>query len=321
MANEQLMHPTREALVGLVEAASRAPSSHNTQPWRFRVGTGRIVLRADTSRALPVGDPDGRELTISCGAALFNLAVAARQAGLDPVIDYLPDGETGAPLATVTLAPGPVADPDLYQAMNARHTTRGPLLASPVNDDLLATLTSIAAEHDAWLLALEPAQHGPIADLIAEGDRIQFANRHWRAELASWMHPRSRGDGLVVPPLAGPFIRASVTALNVGARTAAKDHVLAHAAPVLAVLGTNRDRQLDWIHAGEALEHVLLHAAGHGVQAGFLNQPCQVDQLRTRLADLINRDGSPQLILRLGQPLKPLPAAPRRYVHDVIDHD
>jgi hypothetical protein len=80
-------------------------------------------------------------------------------------------------------------------------------------------------------------------------------------------------------------------------------------------------RRLDWIHAGEALEHVLLHAAGHGVQAGFLNQPCQVDQLRTRLADLINRDGSPQLILRLGRPLKPLPAAPRRRVHDVIDHD
>lgn len=319
MANEQLTHPTSEVLTGLVEAATRAPSSHNTQPWRFRVGAGQIVLLRDTSRALPVGDPDGRELTISCGAALFNLAVAARRAGFDPATEYVPDGETAASLATVTLAPGVVADADLYEATNARHTTRGPLLASSVSDDLLDKLTSIASGHDAWLLALEPAQRGAVADLIAEGDQIQFADRRWRAELASWMHPRSRGDGLAVSALAGPFIRASVTWLNVGARTAAKDHALALSAPVLAVLGTNGDRRVDRLHAGEALEHVLLHAAGHGVQAGFLNQPCQVDRLRSHLADLVHRDGSPQLVLRLGQPAKPLPAAPRRPVHDVID--
>ena len=61
----------------LLEAAVQAPSSHNTQPWLFRVEDGAVHLLADRTRALPVNDPDDRELTISCGCALLNLRVAA----------------------------------------------------------------------------------------------------------------------------------------------------------------------------------------------------------------------------------------------------
>ncbi|WP_448522145.1 hypothetical protein [Schleiferia thermophila] len=75
----------------LIQKAVRAPSSHNTQPWIFHVAESAINLYADRTRALPVNDPDDRELTISCGCALMNLRVAAAAEGLDARLEALPD--------------------------------------------------------------------------------------------------------------------------------------------------------------------------------------------------------------------------------------
>ena len=63
-----------------VEHALRAPSVHNTQPWRWRIdpADGVVELHADRGRQLTATDPDGRDLLISCGAALGHLAVALR---------------------------------------------------------------------------------------------------------------------------------------------------------------------------------------------------------------------------------------------------
>lgn len=110
-----------------------------------------------------------------------------------------------------------------------------------------------------------------------------------------------------------------VTHLDLGTRTADTDRGLALDAPLLAVLGTEHDERLDWIRAGEALEHLLLRAAAEGLHAGYLNQPCQVASLRPQLAELIDRAGVPQLVLRLGRPTKSSTPSPRRPVGDVID--
>jgi len=133
------------------------------------------------------------------------------------------------------------------------------------------------------------------------------------------MRPPSSGDGLAVPTLMAPVVRTVVTHFDLGPRTARRDHKLAATAPTLAVLGTDGDRTEDWLVAGEALQHVLLVAAAHGVQAGFLNQPCQVAVLRPSLGELCEAAGHPQAVLRLGHPAKPLTAEPRRPLDAVIE--
>jgi nitroreductase len=288
----------------LVAAAVRAPSSHNTQPWLFEIEDSRVDLIADRTRALPVNDPDDRELTISCGAALFNLRAAAAAEGMETRVVPFPDGADGDLLASVTVVPGePGTEGRLAGAIESRHTLRESFSDHEQSGPLAERLVQAAEAEGTWLEIV--GDHGTrdaIASLVAEGDRIQFADPRWRRELASWMHQRRKGDGMAAFGLATPVVRLVVSGFDLGKSTAGKDSALASEAPALAVLGTGSDSPQDRLAAGQALQRVLLEAAGEGVQAGYLNQPCQVGELRPRLAEALGSTGVPQLVLRLGRP-------------------
>ena len=87
----------------LIRGAVLAPSSHNTQPWLFRLSESVIDLLADRTRALPVNDPEDRELAISCGCALMNLRVATASLGLRLRVELFPDPKEPDWLAHATV--------------------------------------------------------------------------------------------------------------------------------------------------------------------------------------------------------------------------
>jgi len=157
-----------------------------------------------------------------------------------------------------------------------------------------------------------PAQRLATAALVAEGDAALWANPSWRRELAAWMHPRRRGDGLTLPALAVPIAQMVVRTFDMGHGVAAKDHQLADESPLLALLSTDGDAPRDWLQAGQALQRLLLQGVCLGLQASYLNQPVQVAALRPRLQQLTGRPGHAQVLLRIGAPARTLPAAPRR---------
>ena len=146
----------------LVATAARAPSLHNTQPWRFRAGSHGLELIADPDRVLRVLDPGGREMLVSCGAALFGLRLAVRQAGYLPVIRLLPDPAQPALLARVQLgavAPATKSERQLLAAVPHRHTHRGPFDPGPVAAGLLAGLQRDAAAEGATLCYVDQPGH------------------------------------------------------------------------------------------------------------------------------------------------------------------
>ena len=305
----------------LVQAATLAPSSHNTQPWLFRLEGAVIELLADRTRALPVNDPDDRELTISCGCALFNLRVAAAAAGLQAQVEPWPDAADTDLLARVHLSPtgAQQADAALQAAMAERRTYRERFAATAIEPKALRSLVDAVHSEGATLAVLDTAeQRLGAAALVAEGDAMQWANPSWRRELAAWMHPRRRGDGLTLPALAIPVAQVVVRTFDMGHGVAAKDRQLADESPVLAVLTTEGDSQRDWLAAGQALQRLLLLGVQLGLQASYLNQPVQVAALRPKLQQLTGRPGYAQLLLRIGTPTQVKPAAPRRSLADVL---
>ena len=276
---------------------------------------------ADRTRALPVNDPEDRELTISCGAAVFNLRVRAAAQGLAAAVEPLPDDQDPDLLARITLAaaPGASHEAGLDDALARRRTYRQRFAPDAVASEAIDALVAAAGSERATLHVLEaPDRRARAAELVAEGDAMQWANPSWRRELAAWMHARRRGDGLALPALAVPVAQVVVRTFDMGHGVGAKDRQLADESPLLAVLSTDGDAPLDWLQAGQALQRVLLTAARHGLQASYLNQPAQVPSLRPKLQQVTGRPGYAQVLLRIGTPTQALPPAPRRPLADVL---
>ena len=143
----------RDTLAAILESATLAPSSHNTQPWRFELGQTGISLFADRLRALPVNDPDDRELTISCGCALFNLRIAAAHAGFNTECQLLPDPGDEDLLATVSFSPvsgEEVRQTELFRAIARRRTYRKRFEPKQVPSEVLGILEESAETEGAW---------------------------------------------------------------------------------------------------------------------------------------------------------------------------
>jgi hypothetical protein len=141
--------PAPEQITRLaVAAAVQAPSVHNTQPWWFSEQEHQISVHADTGRRLQVADPDGREILISCGAALFNIRVALRHLGYVPEVSVLPHPDRPDLVARVRWRgriPAVEYEEQLFAEIERRRTHRDAFLPAPLPPGLLAALREEAA--------------------------------------------------------------------------------------------------------------------------------------------------------------------------------
>ncbi len=255
----------------LIEVASRAPSLHNTQPWRFRVTDDAVELYADTRRRLSM-DPEGRELMISCGAALFGLRLAVRSLGCLAEVDLLP----GGPVARVR--PGPPSamtaeERRMLKAVVHRHTHRAPFDPAPLPAGLLAGLQDDARAEGAELVVVDSAAgRRELAVIARVAGRRQNGDPGSRDEVYRWSRDATSPARDGVPARAFPARPGRVPG-----RLPQRDFDLGRglglittggpAAPVTAVLATRGDRRRDWLQAGQALHRLLLHAATEWVFA------------------------------------------------------
>lgn len=318
----------QERLAFALRYAVLAPSSHNTQPWRFAIRGETIELYADRARALPAIDPDGRELLISCGAALFQLRVALRHYGYAAPATLLPDPRDADLLARVELGDWHKAsqeEEELFHAIITRRTHRHRFERIVVPADLITRLQHEAAR---WGLELDVVGTQPVkerlAELIGQADRVQFSDAAVRREVASCVRDnRSRAHDGIPGYALGLNEAASIAeplllrGFDVGGLQGGWDHHLAQSAPVLVALGTPRDTPEDWLVAGEALARVLLRACAAGVYASFLNQPIEVAALRPYVRAALGMRQIPQVLLRMGYAAEDRPT-PRRTVEEVL---
>jgi nitroreductase len=312
--------PPDNVIAGVLEAATRAPSMHNTQPWRFRVlpASQEIELHADPSRALRFSDAHGRAVHIACGAALFNLRLAVLMAGREPAVRLLPDPDQPLLLATVRLAgiqhPGET-DRELYAAIATRRTNRRPYSNIPVPPGVLGELAAAARLEGAVLHFPGEEETHRLMHLVADAERDLLADPAYRAELARWAGGGRDRDGIPAGAI-GPRDPVRATPVR-DFGTPTVDYAWFEDTPQLAVLSTATSTPLGWLRAGQALQRVLLTATVHGVAASPLTQPLETaDAWLVR--DPASASESPQMILRLGYGL-PVPATPRRPIAEVLD--
>lgn len=311
----------------VVEAATLAPSVHNTQPWRFGWDGAALSVREDPSRGLPVLDPEGRERLLSCGAAILNARLTLSYLGHASTVDLLPDEADPALLARIAVG-GPIAvderDRALALEIPRRHTDRGVFDPRAVPRGVLTRLEDAARQEHAWARPVEsPDDRVTLAVLLSHANEIEQSDPAYQEELARWRTRARTAEGIPDAALGGsPAARASEFPLRDfsggGAEPSAGDEPPAAEHPLALVIGTDEDERRDRLVAGMALGRVLLQASADGLAASPMSQVVEIDRLRLRLRGELRLIGMPQVVLRLGYGTAGL-ATRRRPVDEILE--
>jgi hypothetical protein len=299
------VHPidAKAANYALVEAATTAgyaPSIHDTQPWRWRLGSKTLELFVDPGQVLEVIDPDGRLATLSCGAALHHARVSLAAQGWPVTVVRMPDHTRPDYLARLVIGGHriPVGQPvTLHQRIiPLRRTDRRPVTGAPVDPESIEAITAAVEAEDTWLHVLHSDQVVDLASAARHVKDVEAGASTWTSELAYWTgddRPSGRDFG------------------HDGARPTSAAH---DTTAVFAMLYGRGDKPHDWLRAGEALSAAWLTATEHGDSVVPLCAPTQLLSTRQALRDMIAGIAYPFLVLRLGviDPADPgLPHAPR----------
>ncbi|QBS46582.1 hypothetical protein DMB37_40045 [Nocardia sp. CS682] len=311
-------------MLAALRLACRAPSVHNTQPWRWVFDGTRLHLYSDTDRQLLSADPLGRQLTISCGAALHRArtAFAAHNWHTDTV--RLPDAHNPQHLAAIEfrLWPDPPAGVRTRtDAIEHRYTDRLPML-EPVGWDAVAHfLRMLVSPHDIELDVLDESARARLAAASAQTASIRRYDMHYQTEIHWWAGHTEMPEG--VPPSAMTSA-AEFARVGVGRTFPSVPHSMRRAdvedRSRLVVLSSAADTAHQWLHTGEALSAVLLECTAAGLSTCALTHITELPAGRKLLTGLVPRVGLPQVVLRVGTAPEQneTPPTPRRPLTDVF---
>ena len=309
-----------------VELACRAPSLHNSQPWRWVAAGAGLQLHADPSRIGHHTDSTGREVIISCGAVLDHLRVAVGAGGWAATIDRLPSPQNRDHLASLMFSRmESVSDHQrvLAEAIQRRRTDRLPFAAPEPWEALEARLRAVVHNSVADLDVIDDSGRPALADASRRTEWLRAHDSSYQAELLWWTGYSSQQEGispsaLVSEAEAGRVdVARSFPTAGDGDRRAdiERDH------SKILVLSTYDDGRRNALQCGEVLSTVLLECTAAGLATCTLTHMIEIHTSREAVRRLIGRTALPQVLIRVGrapQTASPPPRTPRRALADVL---
>lgn len=310
----------------IIRYATKAPSGHNTQPWRFNFTESTINIKPNFEVALPVVDSENRELYVSLGCATENLMIAATHFGYETQIIQC---DKTAIIVVLTKSERVMED-SLFCQIEQRQNNRSVYSGKKVIDLQLEKLRSIISSE---YVKIHFAEIGsPLADTltqyIVKGNEMQMSDMAFREELLSWMRfnktqVKKSGDGLSYEVFGSPslpeVIAKPIVRLFLKPHQQNKSDLKKIASSSHFVLFTTKHNTVEeWIELGRLLQRFLLTVAQLGIASAFSNQPCEVASLVTELQNKPELKGEyPTLIIRIGY-AHPMPFSPRKKLDEVF---
>lgn len=310
----------------LVRYATLAPSSHNTQCWKFHIANRTISILPDLARRCPAVDPDDHHLYVSLGCAAENLLQAACANGFDGDARF--DASTNGALQ-IALEPTRAIVSPLFNAIPKRQCTRGEFNGKPLSNEELKLLEQAGTGNGVRVILLtEKSAMEKVLEYVVQGNTAQMNDPAFVAELKQWIRfggdeAVSHGDGLFAKSsgnpelprwLGSPLFNLFFTTKNENEKYA--KHVRSSAG--IAVFVSEKNDQQHWLEAGRCYERFALQATALDIRNAFLNQPVEVSTLRPQFANYLDIGGQrPDLVVRFGRGPE-MPRSLRRPIDTVM---
>jgi hypothetical protein len=309
----------------LVRNATLAPSSHNTQCWKFALEPQAITILPDLLRRCPAVDPDDHHVFVSLGCATENLVHAALAHGLqgEPVFDDTREA------IRVALTPTRADASPLFHAISLRQCTRGVYDSTPLGTEELGQLERAGtSSHVRILLITERTAVERVLDYVVQANTAQMADQAFVRELKTWIRFNGaeavhKRDGLYSATTGNPNIPTWLGELAFGLLFRPKGendkyaHQIRSSAGIAIFVGQSADKA-HWVDVGRCYERFALQATALGIRNALVNQPVEVAAVRPPFATAFGLAGQrPDLVVRFGR-APAMPFSLRRAVQTVL---
>ncbi len=314
----------------LIDYAAKAPSGHNSQPWKFIVKGNSIAIHPDFSCALPVVDPDHRELFISLGCATQNIIIAATHFGYQ-CHWQIKQNPQGSHFIVTTFDESPaVAKEKLFAFIDKRQTNRSVYNGKSVNNKIIAGLQTLTDDKRIGIYTFPngEADFQTLKAAILEGNAIQMNDAKFKKELLAWIRfnqseVNKLQNGLTYKVMGAPampkFIgKAIVKSFLTPAKQNKTDTKKIDSSSHFVLLTTTNNSVQEWIALGMTLQKLLLRLSELGIACAYLNPPCELKALAAQLQKQLPINGEyPSILLRIGY-AEAVPFSPRKAIDKVI---
>ncbi|TQC48037.1 hypothetical protein EEB14_17265 [Rhodococcus sp. WS4] len=317
--------PDRRTIESAVSLACRAPSLHNSQPWRWVATTSRLHLHSDPDRLLPATDAYGRQMVISCGTALNHLHYAFAAKHWRLTIDRMPDPADGHLLSTISFLREPeisTFDRRMMAAISRRSTERLPLAAPPAWKESLHDLTALALEFGVQLEDLGSQSRPALGAASHDIASRRRGDTAYQAELRWWSGHPPFPEGVPEGALLAeqPHGTVDVAREFPPGRTDTDGSDTEHDRAAIVLLATPTDTKLAWLRCGEALSAVLLACTDRGLATCPVTHLTELPTTRALVRALSTGGGQPQVLIRVGVRIRSRSTSntPRRPLSEVL---
>jgi nitroreductase len=314
-----------QKLKEIVRLAAYAPSSHNTQPWLFKIKGKMIELLPNMKRALTKSDPANRELYLSLGAAYENMIKASRAYGLSFEGKFATGGTRCAGNITFKNLWATKEDTETLKSIVNRHANRSNFENREIPEKFLNKISSLKSDGIRIHITKEKELRSKISEVVKKATKEAFLDKNFTDELSEWIKPGLKkykdgmpGYNIGVPLPISLFMPFAIKYINLSSAQVKMAEPMLNTASVFVTLSTATDNENDWLKVGRLFEEIFLEAEKEGIKIGAFGAPIEIGEHYQDLQKELETEERPQMFFRMGYSKDiPIPS-PRLDLDDVV---
>lgn len=316
----------QDRLSFLVKFAVLAPSSHNSQPWRFFIKENTLFCRADQSRLLPESDANNRQAYISIGAALENIVLAAEGLGSPVRVDLFPDKQT---VAAISFGDDQSysSNKKLFHFITRRRTNRNQYSERPISDFFVNSLYGYSDDDVRVHIVRSNTQKESIANIVLSAIGAAMDSVSFRRELSQFViHNKSAspigmpGATIGIPTIPSYIAPHLLRFFNMDKLKRKEDELLLKKyTTAYLILTTQSDNPETWVKVGQRYQRILLVCTMNDIQTHTWAGPVQWGDYYKQLQHALGTTQRPQVFARMGYCKKRCAYSPRLLASEVTE--